>query len=50
MTSLSSFINKVKKGNPAMKDLLESQEHKLSRLVFKHRMNLDLSQTELAIH
>lgn len=48
MTSLSNFINQVKKNNPAMKTLLESQEHKRSRLVFKHRMNLGLSQTELA--
>ena len=31
-----------------MKELLDNQEYKRSRLVFKHRMKLGLSQVELA--
>src|SRR5690625_1829926 len=48
MNNLEDFKRRLLDKNELAKDVLNSREYKISRLIFKNRMELGLTQVELA--
>lgn len=49
LNNLDHMINKMKQADPELTEVLESVEYKRSRIIFQKRMDLGITQSELAI-